>query len=123
MTEQNLNLNLDELLEDTDFCSKNKKPTQRGGKRKGAGRKDVRGKTKVMRIPVAYEEAIKDLMRALDETREAENGDWKSTEGRVVFLSGEKHTTQGSAIVKVLCKNNGTRANNTIEQAIEDSLK
>lgn len=44
-------------------------PKKRGGARSGAGRPAKRGETDVLRVPVAYREAIQALIERLDNTQ------------------------------------------------------
>ena len=57
----------------------------RGGARAGAGRKKTRFKTPVvMRVPAEYEQAVRDLIRFIDDMSEVEKGNTIQSEPKMV---------------------------------------
>lgn len=65
--------------------NENTKKNGHGGARQGAGRKTKHESTKVMRVPVKYEEAIKALIRHLDDTATI-NHHYDAVESTAVYL-------------------------------------
>ena len=59
--------------------------SKKGGLREGAGRKAVRGKTEVMRIPCKYKSVVEALILHLDDTAHL-NRHCKSVESQPVFF-------------------------------------
>ncbi len=82
----------------------------RGGARPGAGRKAIRGETTVMRIPMAYQGTIRELIRHLDETDEIDNN-YQPVESEPVFhrsLKGKpQHITFKTSGIDNVTKSKG----------------